>query len=389
VLSNPNLGAACRPRRFYAADVGSRRSTIAKWSVAVCTCAGVLAGLVRATRWAFVLCLAIASLAFVLLVVAGLPDLISLLNDRARLVSARRRQRRPAFTDSWRHTTDGMEASALMTSLQRVFSHPSQGGPKVPSVTIATLVACDHLGEAPGASQLRDLFLQFLGEPPVSEFVRAITGASKNATWRSYAGNGRLTNEAVLVDGDAETPVASAIMLLSDGADHRFGHDSRCAELVVGMRSGVGQRRLEPTGLEHWHHRLVGAVSIVTAFASFIDGDVGLPTHDDPAAQLGIRLDACRTIRELVDPGDSLSIEGAVASSSFLNYLLADRASKTPDAVCLDVLTTWCDYALHVHGYEAQLAGIVESPTSWSTRTGTTRATAGGEHSSPGDASAP
>lgn len=98
------------------------------------------------------------------------------------------------------------------------FSHPGYMIPpsedKLPFVRIGVLVTCDQLGASPSTSDLRGRFLAFLGRPSVSELVNGLTYVGDDLTWRSYAGNGRIHNEAVLTASDEQTdaPVVSAMM---------------------------------------------------------------------------------------------------------------------------------------------------------------------------------
>jgi hypothetical protein len=97
------------------------------------------------------------------------------------------------------------------------------------------LVACDPLGFSPNTSALRESFECFLHGPSVWNLLGGLTHVSDDLSWWRYAPSGRVHNEAVLVSDreQAEAPVASAMLNLSEAVMARYGHDSRCAELVL------------------------------------------------------------------------------------------------------------------------------------------------------------
>jgi hypothetical protein len=85
----------------------------------------------------------------------------------------------PAYTATWRHTSEGMGAAGAMNSLQKRLNHPRYGGrvsgTEPPTVRFGLLVACDSLGEKPSASALRTAFLAFRGRLPVQSLVGQLT----------------------------------------------------------------------------------------------------------------------------------------------------------------------------------------------------------------------
>jgi hypothetical protein len=269
----------------------------------------------------------------------------------------------PAFTDLWRHTSNGAEAPGLMMITHKGFSHPGymmQPPEKPPAVRIGMLVACDPLGVTPTTSDLRDNFLAFLCRSPITELIQGLTYVGDELSWRSYASNGRINNEAVLTASDeqADAPVVSALMILNEAGLPLYGHDSRVAELVLHVEPRDKDGQPAPAAdFKAWHESFVRALAVPGVFAQFLSQDVGIATYDDPPAQLGVQLSAYRSVTQLVDPGGLRTVAGSQPSNWFLGYMIAERDGKGAADVAVDLLTRVCDHALHVHGYEAELYG--------------------------------
>ena len=343
----------------------SRRAVTA-WAGAVCAGAAALAVYVQRIGWLFAVALAIAGLAFVILLVSGVPDLVGWLKQRRDARGTKRRRPGAAFTNGWRQTTDGIEAPGIMTTLQKSVGHPGYmsrppGTQQPPAVRVGIMVACAPLGDEPTTSDLRDEFLNLLGRPPIWDLINRLTYVGTDLSWRSYASNGRINNGAVLTSDEKreDAPIVSALMNLSDGGARRWGQDPRCAEIMVIIepRDEAGKPAV-PGSLKEWHERLVLALEMAGAFAQFLSRDVGVQTYDDPPTQLGVSLEAGQSVGELIDAGEFTPVAGSPTSRSFVSYVIAERGGKPADRVALDMLRGWCDHALHIHGYEAELAKL-------------------------------
>jgi hypothetical protein len=343
-----------------------RSGAVVAWSAGVCAGAAALAGFAQHIRWLFIVAIVVTVVALVILVVAGAPDLVAWLRERVDgLATSRRKRPRSAFTELWRHTTNGHEAAGLMMMRQKGFSHPgymrSTTEERSPFVRIGILVACDPLGEAPTTSDLRDNFLSFLRRPPIWNLVKGLTYVGDNLSWRSYASNGRFLNEAVLTysDDQEEAPVAAAMMVLNEAGMPRYVHDSRYAELVLHIepRDRDGNAAAL-AGFKVWYDDLIRALAVPMAFALFLNQDAQVSTYDDPPVQLGVQIEAYRSISELIDAGPLHPVAGSWQSNSFLGYMIADRDGKQSGDASLDLLRRVCDHALHLHGYESELASL-------------------------------
>jgi hypothetical protein len=166
---------------------------------------------------------------------------------------------------------------------------------------------------------------------------------------------------AILGDpSDEQTaPVASAFVNLNDSrASSR--QNPRCAELVmvVEPRDAAGAPA-QAAVLKRWHERLVTALEVPAVFALFLEDKVGVETYDDPAVQVGLRLQAQPNLGALVDITSLEHTRGSVATSDFPSYFVAERAGRLPTKAAVDVLSTWCDHALHLDRYEELLATFV------------------------------
>jgi hypothetical protein len=321
--------------------MAEHRRAVQVWSGAVCVAAAALAGFLQHFRWLFILAVAIGALAFVILLASGVPDLVGWVKEQRDELVRRRIVRGPAFMERRRRTTEGKEAGGLVHTLQKRLDHPGYQHPpgaEPPAVRIGLRVACDALAETPSTSELRAVFLEFLNQAPIRDLIAQLTDVGGDLTWRSYGGNGRFTNGAVLVaDDEDKAPVASALMNLKEADTRRWGHEEPCAELLVYVkpRNGSGNPA-PPAGLAAWHDRLVTALEVPGAFARFLTAQLGVRTYPHPPTRLGVRLDARPSITELVDTSGLVPVGGSSASPSFQHYLIAERVGQLPEEVAID-----------------------------------------------------
>lgn len=166
---------------------------------------------------------------------------------------------------------------------------------------------------------------------------------------------------AVLTSSADQTdaPIACALMNLNEeGTRTGWEQDSRYAELLllVQPRDAAGQPA-SPVSLERWHDRLVMALRVPEAFASFLDRN-GMQTYDDPPAQFGVRLETNRGLDELIDSRSLERIPGSATLNSMFSYGVANREGEESPNVALVMLRLWCDHGLCVDGYEAELAKL-------------------------------
>ena len=264
----------------------------------------------------------------------------------------------PALTDRWRHTTDGAEVPSLMRITHKAFSHPAylRAHPDQPaSVRIGALVACDPLGPAPTTSELRSRFAAFLASPQPLGFVSELSHIDSDARWTSLAGNGRLLLEAALMTEDHEqAPVASAMLLLPEPGRPRFGSDPRYAEFVLHIEPRTPDRTpVPPASLLHWRDRFAQTLALPAALATFLTSTQDLATTAEPPAQLGIWLQAPRSLNHLVDTRGLKTLPGSALINGFISYAIADLHGKPAAEAATDILSQLCDFTLHLDGWEA------------------------------------
>ena len=247
------------------------RHAVTVWSGALLACALTVAGIARQVTWLFALALVAAGLFFIVLLVSGVPDLTGWFRQQTKSTQAPLvelpPEKTPVFTERWRHTTAGGDVPALMRALQKSLPHPGYmrrtPGSQPPVVRVATLVACDPLGDGPTTSGLRGAFLRFLRRPPIWSLIEQLTDPPVQVSWRSYASNGRINNGAVLLrsDDDEMAPIASAILNLNEVGTALWVHAPWAAELVIYVepRDKRGEPA-RPVGLSEWHDRLLVAL---------------------------------------------------------------------------------------------------------------------------------
>jgi hypothetical protein len=315
--------------------------------------------------WVALAALVVAAPAIVLLLISGLPDLAAWMREQMVKRRPQPDRPRPVFTGLWRHTTEGIRAPGLMTTLQKALTHPGyhrrEPGKSPPTLRLGVMVACDRLApDGCTTSELRDAFLELLSRGALWEVVKSMTHVTSGASWHLFYGNGRMNNGAILAVNadDPEAPVAHAILNLTERGVQHFMQDGRCAELLMYIEPRDRSGAVAPAQpLSDWFQWLLRALKVPAALATLLS-DLGLGVYDDPPAQLGVRLDTSSGLSELINIGQLTRVPGSPLSTSFFSYILADRSGKpAPDAV-YDLLRAWCDHALYVTGYEQELDAI-------------------------------
>ena len=268
----------------------------------------------------------------------------------------------PAVTDHWRHTTDGAEVPSLMRISHKGFSHPGYLRPhpdQPASIRIGALVASDPLGPAPTTTELRSRMVTFLASPRLLGIVSEYSHIQSQARWTGLAGNGRLLLEAALMPQDQpenQAPVASAMLLLPEPGRTRVGSDPRYAEFVLHIEPRTQDSApAPPAGLAQWRDRFTQALAIPGALAHLLTSDLALATTAEPPAQLGIWLNAPRTLSELVDIGSLKPLPGSALVNAFTSYAIADPSGKPAATAALDILAQLCDFTLHLDNWESAI----------------------------------
>ena len=373
--------AGIRPGQLVQLDasklviVPDNRGALIAWSAGVSAVAATFVGVLvsRATTplsqnpW-FIACLVVACLSFAILLLAGFAVLVSWWRSREpRPAAAVAQPTLPAaaITDRWRLSINDVSSEVLQLQ-NNGMSHPgyasrsTQENPP-PSFRVGMSVACSPLDPAtPTTSEVRLRFLSFLGEPPVMDLVRELTALGDGLAWRARDENPRHNFAAILSLPDTEeAPVAWARLLLPEELTRRYGRDFRPAYFVLYVEPRSADGSPAPAAsLASWHQCLSEALKLPAALAEFLAGQLSLSTSADPAAEIGVWLKAARVLAELIDVDGYASVEGSAQSNWYMGFAMAD-----PDGQPLgDVAETWlrqlCDSALHLDGYEADLASL-------------------------------
>ncbi len=264
-----------------------------------------------------------------------------------------------AFTGNWHYTSDGFEATPLMNMVHTAMpGHPGLHD-QSPFVRIGVCVACEPVSQDTGSSRIGSGFVRFLGRDPVAALTSSLTDGG-DASWVRLACHGVIRLEAALGDtGEAGKPAASAMLLPPVAGMQMHGRPDgvACLWLHVEPRGPDGTVG-RPADLAVWHQRLRHAISLAAGFAEFLADDLGLMTHDDPAARVGVLLNAASSMTELVDTGLLHTLPGAIPSQQFLGYVIADRAGKPASDIARTMLAQLCEYTLHLGDFEPALAAL-------------------------------
>ena len=266
----------------------------------------------------------------------------------------------PAFTKLWRATSDGFAASPAGNMVNT--SMPGYTGSlnQFPFVRFGFCVACDPLAPGASSSKIGTRFVAFLNREPAISLVSALTHISQATPWIRLAGNGALRLDAMLhTESEDARPNASAMLLpLHEGMGH-YGRDDRfaCLWLHIEPRTPDGTTA-HPAGLPQWHQHLTRAIDLGTAFAGFLADEIDLTTRDEPAARVGVMLQAPNSIYELVDPDELKVLPDAIQSNQFLAYTIADPTGKPDNGTARDLLTVLCDHTMHLTDFEQVIATL-------------------------------
>jgi hypothetical protein len=196
-----------------------------------------------------------------------------------------------------------------------------------PYVRIGVCVACEPVSSDMGSSRIGSRLVQFLSRDPVAALTSSLTHVADDVSWIRQAGHGVIRLEATLGDtAEAGKLVASAMLLPPVAGIQLHGRPDGVACLWLHFEPhGPDGTAARPASLAVWHWRLRLAISLAAGFAEFLADDLSLVTHDDPAARVGVLLNASSSMSELVDIELLHTLPGAIPSRQFLGYAIADR----------------------------------------------------------------
>lgn len=189
--------------------------------------------------------------------------------------------------------------------------------------------------------------------------VTALTHVEPGMSWRNLAGHGPRTLEAALTasaDPLEGVPAASALFLPPTAGEEMYGRNGRSATLILYVEPRTANGQVPPPAeLATWSHRFTQALAVPGAFADFLDTDLGLPTSNDPPAQLGVWLQSREPLTVLVDIAGLRMLPGSSPSSQFIGWTFAGEGGKSAVGVARDLIVQLCEYELHLDDFEKAL----------------------------------
>jgi hypothetical protein len=345
-----------------------RQRAVVGWSGALAAVCLAIVAVTQHVPWLLIPAIVLAVLAFVILLVAGLPDLVGWVRDRAGgLEEHRSRRPRPVNTGRWRTTSKGFQVGALMRVRSVILSHPGYMRPtdeKQPFMRIGALVGCALLGPEPSVTEMRARFRAFLSSEPVMGLVSALTNLGSAETWLSLPGHGRWLLEAALTDEDqAGAPVAEARLVLPEAdMPARAGTEPNSAELILHIepRAADGTPAAS-VGFAEWQGRFGRMLELPSMLAYFLDSSLELATRDDPAAKFALVLETpAGRLTDLVDLGDRKPLPGGQVMNQFMGWAVAEPDGKSTGGTARDLIGELCEGALALDDFESALLPVEE-----------------------------
>lgn len=331
------------------------RDNLIKSATAVVAAVAAVLVYFKSIPWLFAILLAIALIAVATLFGAWFSNLVGWF--------VRRRKAKPPkpatpFMSRWRISTDGMDAPSVSFSFGKSVSHAAafrRGVEAYPAkIMVSVFVPCAPISDETSTSELVNSFLELLEGPAIRRMVGTLSEIPEGSNWHSCWGNGALNNQAVLArSADRDAPIATAILNLNDSSiKYQHFQDPMRAELIITVEPS---RSRMPLTLSDWHSWLMQLFELPATFSHFLSNDAHLSTYDTLNVLAGVQFAGHQNLGELFAVEAFASPSGAVPSSSFPIYLLADRDGKEPRGIAVDALRNCCDYGLHIHGYEQEL----------------------------------
>jgi hypothetical protein len=259
-----------------------------------------------------------------------------------------------AFTAGWRYTSDGFEAAPLMNMVSTSMPGYPGSDEQSPFVRVGVCVACEPVDRQASSSRIGSGLLRFLSEDPVAALTSSLTQARAGLPWVRQAGHGAIRLEATRGEtSEAGKPAASAMLLPPVAGLQTHGRREGIACLWLHFEPrGPDGAAARPASLVTWNQRLRLAVLLAAGFTEFLAADLGLVTHDEPAARIGVLLNAAHSMTELVDAGALRTLPGAVPSRQFLGYAIAENAGQPARDISRTMLAQLCEYTLHLADFE-------------------------------------
>jgi hypothetical protein len=286
------------------------------------------------------------AVAFLILVLAGIPDVAAWLADGFRPVL--RRDRPPELVMTrWSYTSDPVNLPAAYTALEVSVpgaSYMRQSEDPPPWVRYAILLGCGAAGTDFDARAARDRFLAFLDEPPVSGLVTALASVPDDAAWSKRAAHDSAF-DAVLISGSDDEVIASARLELPDGT-HRYGRHPRSAVLIIHVEASKADASRAEAGWREWAERLAHVLQAVPAVAGFLSGQLGLVVTADPPPVVAVRLETPKDLVQLIGTAGLDVLPGKQHGRQAIGYFAASSGGTAAGDAAEQMVRHVLRYAL-------------------------------------------
>jgi outer membrane protein assembly factor BamB len=301
--------------------------------------------------------------------IIGLPDFLAWSGGVIHDLRNKLRSDDRLIVDRWNYTPDGTQASAVTPTMEIVLpgtGHGRWAEARPAWVRFAILVGCSGNSSDVGGRELWSQFQLFLQQEEVHSLVRKLSCVGKGLVWTRWATNSPGVIDAVLTPGDENDAVASARLVVPD-VMHRQSGDQQYATLILHFESPRNSGKpIPPAGPQAWNDRIVQALKLPQAFATFLSETLGLATSGMPPASLGIWLEAQHDMTEHFDTKGLDPLRGARRKRQAIGYFLAASDGVLAEVAANRMITHVLSYALFVDPAAQGITGSPSSPPSTS-----------------------
>jgi hypothetical protein len=270
-----------------------------------------------------------------------------------------------AITNRWRLTYITTDVPGMAQLGHQHFDHDAYTRPAEqvpPWVRVRAVVACDPLGETPGWKDLRLRFSTLLNQEAIQRLIYQLTDVSDVATWRPRGTHRRSWLQADLTVGEkVATPAASAILFLPE-EQIQAGLQHRCAELILHIdfvpRDPITiSDQLFFRRPPYWRKCFARSLVLPGLLANWLEQQIGLRPAGEPAAQLGIMLQARQSVTEMVDTKGIQTLPAPYTVNQFTGWAVADAAGKPIQELAAQMMLDLSERVLHLDGSLEEMSG--------------------------------
>jgi len=276
-----------------------------------------------------ILFVVIGAIAFLILVVAGIPDVAAWIADGFRAVFRRDRPPELELT-RWSYTSDPVNLPTAYTALEVAApgsSYMRKPEDPPPWVRYAVLLGCGTASTDFDVRAARDRFLALLDEPPVSGLVSALTRVPDDAAWSKRAAHDSAF-DAILTSGSDDEAVASARLELPDGTP-RFGRDAHSAVLIIHVETSRADTSRAHADWREWVDRIAHVLQAVPAVADFLSGQLRLEVTAEPPPTVAIRLETPKDLAQLIGTARFETLPGKQHLRQAIGYFVASSGGTS------------------------------------------------------------